>query len=104
MNENTHNTVCHEVVVSRAAAGASREAIIAVSRELQQWVEQQPGFLRRTLLEAPDGVWIDHVEWASAAEAHDAAARFGESGCAEKLQPLLDFGSMQMYHASGVAL
>jgi hypothetical protein len=98
MNE----AICHEVVISRATG--PREAIVAVSRELQQWVEQQPGFLRRTLVEAADGVWIDHVEWSSAEEAHQAAARFGESGCAEKLGGLLDFASMQTYHGSAVAL
>lgn len=99
MNE---NNICHEVVISRGREGASREEILATSRQLQQWAEQQPGFLRRTLLEAEQGVWIDHVEWSSESAAKEAAAKFNESGCAEALERLLDFTSMQLYHARAV--
>ncbi|HEX7152982.1 MAG TPA: hypothetical protein VF618_15950 [Thermoanaerobaculia bacterium] len=94
---------CYEVVVSHAYPDADREAILTVSRELQSWVIQQPGFLRRTLLEAGEGTWIDIVLWETEAAAKTAAAAFPPD-CGARFAALFDMTTMKMMHGTEVPL
>jgi hypothetical protein len=62
----------------RLAAGVTEETLLEQSDALQRdFLEHQPGFLRRELLKGSDGEWVDLVVWADAesAEAVIAAAR-----------------------------
>lgn len=52
------------------APGVDEAALLAASRALQEdFLRQQPGFLRRELLRGPDGQWVDLVHWRDAAAA-----------------------------------
>jgi hypothetical protein len=62
-----------EMVLYRLQPGVSSETILALSDEIQGWLEQQPGYLRRQLFRAEDGQWLDLVYWASMAEAVTAS-------------------------------
>lgn len=76
-----------EMVLYRVQPGVSEETVIAISDEIQKWLQQQPGYLRRELFMAESGQWLDIVHWASMAEAVRAseqifsqpfAANFGD--------------------------
>lgn len=94
----------HEVVVSRAAAGASRESVVELARQIQDWVAKRPGFIRRTLVDAGDGTWIDLVVWRSPEDAQATMKEFATAPFAEAAASRLDASSMQMYHGSPVPL
>lgn len=54
----------------RLAPGVDEAALLAASRALQEdFLQQQPGFLRRELLHGPDGQWVDLVYWRDASAA-----------------------------------
>ena len=61
----------------RLAAGADEAALLAASATLQrEFLERQPGYVRRELLRGDDGGWVDVIVWrddASAAAAMQAA-------------------------------
>ena len=61
----------------RLAAGVDPQALIVASETLQrEFLERQPGFVRRELLHGPDGQWADLVVWRderTASEAMSAA-------------------------------
>ena len=64
-----------EMVLYRLQPGVTSETILALSDEMQGWLEQQPGYLRRELFMAEDGQWLDLVYWASMAEAVTAGGQ-----------------------------
>lgn len=75
--------------------GASEQALLEASARLQKdFLQPQPGFLRRELLRAPDGGYIDVVWWASHALAADAMNRASESATCRAY-----FGQMDADHA-----
>jgi hypothetical protein len=64
-----------EMVLYRLQAVVTSETILALSDEIQEWLEEQPGYLRRELFMAEDGQWLDLVYWASMAEAVTASGQ-----------------------------
>jgi hypothetical protein len=57
----------------RLKAGVEEASLLAASQELQRgFLAGQPGFMRRELLRAPDGSYVDLVLWETR-EAADAA-------------------------------
>ena len=52
--------------------GVSREDFAAAARSMSAWVSSQPGFVRRRLSCTEDGTWLEHIEWASMADAKAA--------------------------------
>lgn len=95
---------CHEIVISRSADGASREEVIAAARLLQRWAVEQPGFIRRTLVDGGEGTWVDLVVWRSEAEAKAASAAFETNPAAAQISRVLDVSSIRMIHGTAVPL
>ena len=63
----------------RLAAGADESALLAASEAIQRdFLQRQPGFVRRELLRGADGQWADLVVWRDRASAA-AALRAVES-------------------------
>ncbi len=58
-----------EMVLYRVQPGVTDDAVLAISDEIQRWLEQQPGYLRRELFMAESGEWLDIVYWATMADA-----------------------------------
>lgn len=92
-----------EIAVFRPVAGASREAVLAAARDLQDWVARQPGFLARTLYEDREqGTYVDVAHWASEADARRAAAAFETVADTCALMALVEPGSERMLHVCPV--
>ncbi|HEX6177382.1 MAG TPA: hypothetical protein VF057_03425 [Thermoanaerobaculia bacterium] len=95
---------CHEIVISRAAEGTSRNELVAAARRLQEWAARQPGFVHRTLVDGGDGTWVDIVVWRSEADAKAAAAAFQSNPAAREVARMLDANSVRVLHGESVAL
>lgn len=67
------SATCVEVVTFRLVPGADPAAFVSAARATEAPVRAQPGFLRRRLVQGPDGRWTDWVEWRDAASAEAAA-------------------------------
>lgn len=60
------DTVMIEWAPFRPAEGVDEAALLRASEALQEgFLARQPGFLRRELLRASDGRWVDLVYWQS---------------------------------------
>jgi hypothetical protein len=88
-----------ECVLFRLAANANRSAFVKAAEDMNAWVNQQPGFIARSLSCTEQGEWIEHIEWASLEDARSAASKIGQ---AEEVRPfvtVIDGSSLTMRHA-----
>lgn len=59
-----HDGTVIEWAPFRLADGVSEAALLEASEALQrEFLQHQPGFLRRELLRGTDGEWVDLVAW-----------------------------------------
>jgi hypothetical protein len=67
--------------------GITETFLLDVSATLQrEFLDQQPGFMRRELVKAEGGRWVDLVVWSSRAAAENAEANWARSeACNEYL-------------------
>lgn len=87
-----------ELVSFKLADNVQEEDFLKAVGDTTKFLQSQPGFQRRSLSVNDDGVWTDHVEWASLQEAQAAAAIFPKQ---EHLMPFMmsiDPASMVMAH------
>lgn len=100
------NDVHVEWVPFRAAPGVTPSALRAAADALTaEFLQAQPGFVHRALLQDADGGWVDCVTWRSRAD-HDAAmTRFGASPVVGAFLALLEDpaaagAAMRHYHVA----
>jgi hypothetical protein len=53
------------IVTVKLKAGASRDRFLQLGRQVKDWLESQPDFVRYELFEGDDGRWTDIMTWAS---------------------------------------
>lgn len=75
-----------ETVTFRVEDGISKEAFLKAAEMSTAFVTAQPGFVRRRLSCTEDGLWIEHIEWESMADAKAAAAAIGKT---ESVRPFV---------------
>ncbi|WP_284162549.1 hypothetical protein [Frigidibacter sp. SD6-1] len=92
-------TLTAEIVTFRAAHGLSADEVRARASGVTEWLERQPGFIARTLSRAEDGTWMDHVLWASRAEAQAAGEAFMAEPSAAPFMQAIQPASVAMIHA-----
>jgi quinol monooxygenase YgiN len=64
------------VVASRLRSEEHRGHFLELSRRMQAWLQQQPGFLRYELFETETG-WLDTMLWKDRASMDSGNAAFG---------------------------
>jgi hypothetical protein len=62
-----------ELVSFRLLPGIAPTAFLALARQTEPVLRRQPGYVSRKLVQTPDGLWTDIVEWTSLAHAVEAA-------------------------------
>lgn len=82
-----------QVVVCKARPGASRGDVASLGAALQRWVERQPGFVQRRVVDCGGDTYIDIVEWADAASA-EASSRAADHPSGDEMGKTLDLGAM----------
>jgi hypothetical protein len=90
-----------EIVTYRSALDAA--AFLATVPPTMEFLRARPGFRGRQLAQADDGQWADVVQWASMAEALDAAARFNASPLTAAFNAAISPGTVVMRHYSVAA-
>lgn len=88
-----------ETVTFRLMEGVSEEQFLAAARQANAFMIACPGFLRRRLSCEDNGTWVEHVEWASMADAKAAAAEIGKDEQARAFVRAIDGPSVQIAHS-----
>lgn len=88
-----------EIVTFRLVAGATEAAFLAAAQGTADPLQAQPGFQGRTLTRAADGLWTDHVLWASTPEAMAAAEVMLADPAFAPFMALIDGPTVTMQHA-----
>ena len=89
---------CVEVVTFRLLPGADEAAFLVAARATEVPLREQPGFLRRRLVQGADGQWTDWVEWRDAASAHSAAEVMMAEPAFGPFMAMIDPASVVMRH------
>ncbi|WP_424971587.1 hypothetical protein [Dinoroseobacter sp. S76] len=89
-----------ETVLFKLVPDADPEAFRSASALVTRFVEQRPGFIARRLSHTEDGIWIEHIEWASLAEAQAAAAAIGTEESLAEFMTAIDGPSVQLFHST----
>lgn len=93
----TQNNVVEQVQF-RLSSGASAEAFLTANEAVNQWVQQQPGFLYRTLTCNEQNEWTDLVFWQDQQTADQAAQAFVKAQETQPLMAAIDKDSVVMKH------
>ena len=94
----TTNTGTIELVLFKINGNYSDEAILAAAAKLNDFIEDQPGFISRTLSKAEDGIWNDLVLWKDLASAQKAGEKVMNEPCAGEFFSMIDESTMQFLH------
>ncbi len=87
-----------EIVTFRLVAGATDTAFLAAAQGTAAPLKAQPGFQGRTLTHTADGLWTDHVLWASMPEAMTAAEAMMADPAFAPFMALIDGPTVTMQH------
>jgi len=91
-------TSCLEIVRFRLQPGVTDEAFLAAAAASASFLRRQSGFRRRALSKGPDGIWVDHVEWESLAQARTAMEQSMTEPALASFMNAVDPESMMMDH------
>lgn len=87
-----------EVVTFRLAPGVTEADFLAAARATEAPLRAQPGFLGRHLTRSDQGLWTDHVAWASLPEAMAAAEVMMAEPAFGPFMAAIDGASVAMRH------
>lgn len=87
-----------EVVSFKLAKGVSDDDFLATQPSLKKFLDTCEGFINRRLSISEDGLWLDHVEWASMEAAKAAAEDFTQQESLKPLMQAIDMPSVSMHH------
>ncbi len=88
-----------ETVTFRLNGEMSEESFLNSAAEATAFMTARPGFICRRLSRQANGTWIEHVEWASMAEAKDAASSIGKDARARAFLSAIEPGSIVISHS-----
>ncbi len=89
-----------ETVTFRLVHGASAAEFLKAAEQATAFMLARPGFVRRRLSCEENGTWIEHVEWASMADAKSAAAEIGRDAHARAFVRAVDGPSVRITHSA----
>ena len=95
---NTSTTAVAEVVTYRLAEGVDEAGYLDLITRSQAFAGACPRFLARNVSKGEDGLWMDHVLWASMEDAQAAAAGFMEQEFSPEFGAALAEGSVTIRH------
>ena len=88
-----------ESVTFRLSEGVSEKQFLEAAEQATAFMTARPGFLRRRLSCEEGGTWIEHVEWASMADAKASAAEIGKDERTQAFVRAIDCSSVTMSHS-----
>jgi hypothetical protein len=69
----------YEIVLFQLRPGVDREQYLAATTQASAWLQDQPGFLSREILEDESGQWLEILRWATTEDALAAARAIEEA-------------------------
>lgn len=88
-----------ETVLFRLKPGVTRAQFEATLPGSLAFMQSCEGWQSRRLSSSDEGQWIEHVQWASMADAEAAAATIMDSELAKPFISLIQGSSIQMHHS-----
>lgn len=88
-----------EIVIFRTLPGPTKDDVQKAAASVGPWLAGQRGFVVRSLSCSDEGLWTDHVLWASHEDATRAGAAFMAEPSAAAFMAMIDPESVQMSHA-----
>ena len=88
-----------ETVTFKLKPGVTREAFQQIASTLNPYVQDCEGFLARRLSCAEDGIWVEHIEWASMEDAKSAAAGIGKDPRNAQFLSAIDAATVTLVHS-----
>ncbi len=88
-----------ETVTFKLNAGFSREDFAKSASAITDFAKSRPGFIARRLSCGEDGLWIEHIEWATMKDAKDAAAAIGGEASLAPAMQAIDGSTVTMHHS-----
>ncbi|MES2145830.1 MAG: hypothetical protein V4516_16105 [Pseudomonadota bacterium] len=96
--QKTQDIPVMEIVRFRLAPGTDDTAFLAAAHGTERPLRAQPGFVRRSLTRAEDGIWTDHVGWTSMAMAMAGADAMMTEPAFGPFMAMIDGASVAMRH------
>jgi len=87
-----------EIVSFKLADGVSVSAFLQLLPLTSTFLEKCDGFISRHLSRGDEGEWVDHIEWASMADAQSAAQKFMADATLKPFMEKIDGASVIMRH------
>jgi hypothetical protein len=89
-----------EIVTFRLVPGADPDAFARAAQALTPFLRETGAVLGRSLSRDADGLWTDHVLWASLDQAQEAAARLMQRPEAQPFLAMIAPEGVTMRHAA----
>ncbi len=91
-----------EIVIWKSKPEFSETEIVKRSKNLNEFVNNQVGFVSRDFAKNDEGQWIDFLYWDSLENAKAAAKKIETSPLCGEFFETIDMNSMQMFHFSSL--
>lgn len=88
-----------ETVTFRIKDGITQEQLVEAAKGLNNFLDNQPGFVMRHLSCAEDGLWIEHIEWKTMEEAKAAAEAIWTVEANKPFLSAIDGDTIKMHHS-----
>ncbi|NEQ69268.1 MAG: hypothetical protein F6K21_28025 [Symploca sp. SIO2D2] len=93
-----------EIAEFKLNDGVEDSAFLKAHNEVHNnWVKDQPGYIRRETVKSGDGLWKDLVVWESMELAHAAAEAIGKEPSNFPWMQMMSSDSVKMFHGEVVA-
>lgn len=93
-----------ETVTFKLADAVSADRFLEYAQPTNEFLKSAPGFVRRSLSVGDDGVWTDHIQWASREQAMAAAEQLMKFEAAAPFMAAIVEDSVVMRHDSAKLL
>ncbi len=87
-----------ETVTFKLNPGFSRDDFAKSATAITDFAKSRPGFIARRLSCGDDGLWIEHIEWATMKDAKDAAAAIASVPALGPCMQAIDVATVSMHH------
>lgn len=87
-----------EVVSYELNSDATVEQAVEANKQSLAFAEEQPGFIKRSVIANDNGQWMDIVEWDNVEAVEAASAKFMDDTRNHALLAVIDQKTLEMQH------
>lgn len=87
-----------EIVSYELNSDATLEQAVEANKQSLAFAEEQPGFIKRSVIANDNGQWMDIVEWDNVEAVEAASAKFMDDKRNHALLAVIDQKTLKMQH------